>query len=55
MTLFITLKQNLMMRPYTTYETEVSVYKEALLKEDPCGFPTSVIHDTFKETILWGG
>ena len=55
MTLCITLNQNLIVRPFTTLETKVSVYKEALLKGGPCAFPSSVIHDTLKEATLWGG
>ena len=54
-TLCIILNQNLMVRPCTTLETNVSVYNEALLKGGPFAFPSSVIHNTLKETTLWGG
>ena len=42
-----------MVRPCTTLETKVSVYNEAPLKGGPYAFPSSVIHDTLKEAILW--
>ena len=55
MTLCTTFKPETHDKTFHDLETKVSVYKETLLKGGPCAFPSSVIHDTLKETTLWGG